>query len=664
MQVLSAKNYRLGDLMYTSELTWVYEANANYASREARKIPLILKTLPQLRQEKARTQLLKQRLESEAQALSNLNHPFIVKVIDYGSTAGTPFLVMRRRSLNLNEYLKTRGKFSLAAAVPLLHNLATALDYAHKQGLLHRDIKPDNILIDLDQNGQALYPYITDFGIAQFEDRGFRTETNQVLGTMAYMPPERWEGKETTKRSDIYSLGLVAYEMLVGQALFRPGEAVNDLMKRVMNPSPEFLESIKSKLSADVAVIILKAIARNPKDRYETATEFVESLGQLLPASQLTEVNYIIARNTREAGLADERTLRLLQEKTKKFPVLWVAVITLSFFAFGIIWAQLRAKPEDTGQNLVIPSEEATRVVAFVPSPTASQEALASETPSPTASASPSPTASPSLTATETATSSPSRTASPSPSPTTSEPATITPTPLPEVNCEGAGWVYHTAVLNDSLSHYAYSLASHPIFQNLNYEQRRAYIISVNPELDFSRLSVGDAVCLPSFPPQYIAIATATVLATGGSSEPATTIGISSGTGNNSNTNAPNQGGSGNGGSGGANSGGGGSGNGGSGGGSNPPTDVPPPTAIPISVSVSASCSNGNSGGTTFRISNNGSTAVSISWRVSEGGNQVASGSLNLAVGESATAWSGTTKNKNYSLTVNETGASSGENCG
>jgi serine/threonine protein kinase len=635
-----ANKYRLGEHIYGSALSWVYEASFVNKKRKSSQIPLILKTIPRIRQDKDKVYALTERVLSEAQALASLNNPFIVKAIDYGEDATMPYLVMRRRSMNLSQYLEANGKLRLADAVPLLHNLATALDYAHTEGFIHRDIKPDNILLDLDAAGLPLYAYITDFGIAQYQKRGFRTETNQIIGTMAYMPPERLEGRETTTLSDVYSFGLVAYEVLAGQPLFGEVEAVQEHMNLILNPSTEFFQSIKAKLDPDVTSVVLKAISRKPQDRYPTATQFAVSLGQLLPATQLVKVNQLIARNFFEAGRADEAALLLEEEAENRFPILWISIAVLCLFGIGFLWGHF------TLQNPENPFAAAVKIEA---SEEVSEEAV-SLLPSSTFTPVLTPSPEPSLTASPTRR--PSNTPTPNPtqttSPTISSTPSITPTLRPEVDCEGASWIYHRANRGDSLSHYVYSLNSQSAFAGMDYEAREQFIRRVNDEIDFDRLVIGELVCLPAVPPLYVAAPSATVPNTAIPENPEI---VSSGIGDSSPASTSDTSSA--------------SSVGGTGGSQVQATQPPPqPTGVPISVSVSSSCSNGNSGATSFRVSNNGSTAVSIAWRLMEGSNQIASGSRSLAAGESATAWSGNTKNKTYTLIVGETGASSGESCG
>jgi WD40 repeat protein/serine/threonine protein kinase len=217
------------------------------------------------------------RFEREAKALARMSHPNIIKVIDYGEYEGSPYLVV--------EYfpggtLKQRlGKpMPWQDAVRLLIPIAEALEYAHEQKIIHRDIKPSNIL--LMQKGQ---PMLTDFGIAKMlevEDAATLTGTGVGVGTPEYMAPEQWTGSATAQ-SDIYSLGVVLYEMLTGRKPYTADTPAAILLKQATEPLPRPSAHVRD-LPDSIEKILLKALARNPKDRYKEAGALVEGLENLL----------------------------------------------------------------------------------------------------------------------------------------------------------------------------------------------------------------------------------------------------------------------------------------------------------------------------------------------------------------------------------------------
>ncbi|NJN93756.1 MAG: protein kinase [Anaerolineales bacterium] len=218
------------------------------------------------------------RFEQEAKAIAALEHPHILPVYDFGTQDGLTYMVMR--------YIKwgTLSKYmgqSLASEriVTLIGDVANALDYAHKQGVVHRDIKPSNVLID--NNGEAL---LTDFGIAKMMAGSSATQltgAGSVLGTPAYMSPEQAKGESIDGRTDIYSLGVVLYELLTGQQPYQAETPVALVLKHLTEPltSPRI---IKPDVPDPLERVVVKAMAKDPDQRYQTAGEFQRALQQAL----------------------------------------------------------------------------------------------------------------------------------------------------------------------------------------------------------------------------------------------------------------------------------------------------------------------------------------------------------------------------------------------
>ena len=230
-------------------------------------------TLPQNAVERA----LK-RFEREAKALAKLTHPNIVKVTDYGEFEGKPYLVMEYLpSGTLKEKL---GKsIPWQEAVRLLIPIARALGYAHQHGMIHRDVKPSNILIT--DSGD---PLLTDFGVAKIIDQEATmdlTGTNAAVGTPEYMAPEQVTSKSVDQRADIYALGVVFYEMVTGRKLYTADTPMAVLFKHASEPLPRPSRFVPN-LPQPVENILLKALAKNPKDRYQDMQVFALALQNLL----------------------------------------------------------------------------------------------------------------------------------------------------------------------------------------------------------------------------------------------------------------------------------------------------------------------------------------------------------------------------------------------
>jgi serine/threonine protein kinase len=222
------------------------------------------------------------RFKREAHILARLSHFNILKIFDTGKHQNLPYLVM--------EYLpggtlKERlGKpIPWQEAVRLLIPIGEALAYAHKEKVIHRDVKPSNIL--LTSNGQ---PMLTDFGIAKIlldnEEAADLTGVGMGIGTPAYMSPEQSQGKDVDARTDVYALGVVLYEMITGQKPYTANTPSSILLKQVTEPLPP-PSSFVQNLPADVEKILIKALAKDPEDRYQNMSQFRSALETLLGQS-------------------------------------------------------------------------------------------------------------------------------------------------------------------------------------------------------------------------------------------------------------------------------------------------------------------------------------------------------------------------------------------
>ena len=230
----------------------------------------------------------RQRFEREAQAVAALRHPNIVQVFDFGDVEGTYYMVMEFiDGVDLAHYMRETGQMPLEQVRPLLRDLASALDYAHAEGVIHRDVKPSNVMLRTEKKpgfsvSAATKPgfsaILTDFGIAKIRasDTG-ATKTGMLMGTLDYMAPEQVEGtRKVDGRADVYALGVMLYQMLTGELPFQGDWAGAVMLAHLQQPAPD-PRALVSELPDDVATAILRAMAKNPGERYPTAGALAEA---------------------------------------------------------------------------------------------------------------------------------------------------------------------------------------------------------------------------------------------------------------------------------------------------------------------------------------------------------------------------------------------------
>lgn len=213
------------------------------------------------------------RFQREALSASSLSHPNIVEIYDVGEDDGDYYIVMEYvEGKNLKQLLKKRGKLTAAEVVDIMLQITSAMGVAHDSLIIHRDLKPQNILIKDD--GEVK---ITDFGIAMALNATQLTQTNSAMGSVHYFPPEQANGKGSTLKSDVYSLGIMMYELLTGTLPFRGDNAVEIALKHLKEPIPSIRTELP-ELPQSIENIIIRATAKNPKNRYANANEMHEDL--------------------------------------------------------------------------------------------------------------------------------------------------------------------------------------------------------------------------------------------------------------------------------------------------------------------------------------------------------------------------------------------------
>jgi eukaryotic-like serine/threonine-protein kinase len=218
-----------------------------------------------------------ERFRREARAVAQLNHPHVVTVIDAGEDEGAPYIVFEYvEGETLKDRIRRNGRLPVAEAVAYAIEIGRALECAHSHRLVHRDVKPQNVLIDPD--GRAK---VTDFGIARSLEVQGLTAPGRVLGTTDYVSPEQALGHDVTEQSDIYSLGIVLYEMLTGEVPFQADTQVAVAMKHVREPLPD-AQRRRPEISAALAAIVERATAKETRNRYATVDDLVHDLEEVL----------------------------------------------------------------------------------------------------------------------------------------------------------------------------------------------------------------------------------------------------------------------------------------------------------------------------------------------------------------------------------------------
>ena len=260
----AAERYRLDDRIATGGMGEVWRATDTLLARTV--------AVKLLKQEHADDAVFRSRFETEARHAAALRHPGVAQVFDFGGgdRSHAPFLVMEYVDGEpLSALFRPGAPMEPAAAVDLLAGAGDAIGAAHAQGIVHRDVKPGNLMVTADHRVK-----ITDFGIARAADGLALTRTGEVMGTPQYLSPEQAEGKPATPASDVYSLGAVAYECLVGRRPYVADSAVATALAHLREPVPELPDTVPPALAA----VVRRAMAKDPAERYADGTAFAAAI--------------------------------------------------------------------------------------------------------------------------------------------------------------------------------------------------------------------------------------------------------------------------------------------------------------------------------------------------------------------------------------------------
>jgi serine/threonine-protein kinase len=261
-----AERYELEEVVGHGGMSTVYKAHDSLLERNV--------ALKVLHQQYNEDEDFVERFKREARSVAQLQHPNIVTVIDRGEEAGRQYIVFEFiDGENLKELVVRKGRLGLRDALEVAHEVARGLAFAHDHGLVHRDVKPQNVLLNGDGHAK-----VTDFGIARSldVDHGV-TQPGTILGTSNYIAPEQASGQPVDAHTDVYSLGIVMYEMLTGELPF-PGESfVAVAMKHIQEPSPNVLD-VRGDLPLRVAEMIDRALEKDPEHRFPTMDAFAAEI--------------------------------------------------------------------------------------------------------------------------------------------------------------------------------------------------------------------------------------------------------------------------------------------------------------------------------------------------------------------------------------------------
>ena len=269
-----------------------------------------------LRGDLANDEKFVRRFQREALSASSLSHPNIVEMYDVGEDDGQYYIVMEYvDGMTLKQVLKKRGHLSVTEVVDIMLQVTDGMAHAHDAYIIHRDIKPQNIMIL--SNGMIK---ITDFGVATALNSTQLTQTNSVMGTVHYLPPEQANGKGSTIRSDIYSMGIMMYELLTGLVPYKGDNAVEIALKHLKEPLPS-VRKFNSSIPQSIENVIIKATAKNPKNRYIDARAMHEDLKTALDESRQSEKRYVYPypeNDLEETKVLDKELENLKKEEPTK----------------------------------------------------------------------------------------------------------------------------------------------------------------------------------------------------------------------------------------------------------------------------------------------------------------------------------------------------------
>jgi serine/threonine protein kinase len=299
------------------------------------------------------------RFRHEAQAIARMRHPNILNVFDFGEYEGTPYMIVEYVPGGNLAGRMSHGPLDRGTALRFLRGIGAGLDYAHAQGIVHRDVKPANVLLERDET-----PVLADFGLAKMlQGSSVQSMTGVTTGTPAYMAPEQVTGQQVGPAADRYSLATIAYEMLTGSIPFE-GLGVLELLYAHVHQDPALPSSLNSELNQSVDAVIMRGLAKEPRSRWATCEAFVNALATAMGAKATASVERTIAMAPPAErsdsgplfapppptipspvwpGVGDVAARR--EARNRRFVIAAIAVLVLAAVIVGVVGFVLRGSP-------------------------------------------------------------------------------------------------------------------------------------------------------------------------------------------------------------------------------------------------------------------------------------------------------------------------------
>lgn len=309
-----------------------------------------------------------ERFRREAKAISELTHENIVSLYDIDTDENYHYIVMEYiDGTDLKKYIKQNFPLSLLKIIDLMKQIVSAVKYAHQCSIIHRDLKPQNILIRRDGIVK-----ITDFGIAKGLNEASMTQTNTLVGSIHYLSPEQARGQSATHQSDIYALGIIFYELIMGVVPFSSDSAVSIAMKHFQEPLPSLVKYAKQNVPQSVENIVLKACAKKPENRFATANDMLLALHRCMDATVLNETPFVeelsvddtvvIAQSLADKVVDKNKTMyeKEKMKKKKSWFKIWLAALAFIVAAGALIILMILNKQPMVSVPNVVNQPQAT----------------------------------------------------------------------------------------------------------------------------------------------------------------------------------------------------------------------------------------------------------------------------------------------------------------